>query len=543
MPSTQTASPIKGSQYAEQLARVCAGPLPRHPLEGLKYRRILLPGMVGGELYFSLVGMIGQALRIRGAEATALLCDRFLPGCTLQKVDHFESACTRWCHKNAGPFAEAMALPHHWYGEFITEDEIAHCDQVASQITPADMRTLEYLGIPLGRHIALSVESFFKVGSFDPENPAMLAKARGFVRSAMYLTHVGLRAVDRFRIDKVLLEDGKKVNWGVIRSVAFHKGIPVDCIRAGLRGHSIRFEYDRPPEAMLLMPEWENWKHLPLTAAQETALDQYLARREKVPFEHRGAEWQAHLADLDEVRRRVDLPAPVAGRVFSMFPNVSFDAGLTSTTTAFKTANEWIAQSIRFIADRPEHHLLVKVHPAECRRNAQDPLIPYLTQQFPALPPNVHLVPPDSGITAQAIARLSDWVLVYTSTVSVEAAAIGKPVMLVGGGWNSGRGFTQDIRSAPEYFEKLSAICSGQWNPPHPLEMARRYAYAFFFRSNIPVNHYSVLDLGVTSLNINSLEDLAPGRDRSMDTVCRTILYDAPGENPDLVQPGGSPPT
>ena len=104
--------------------------------------------------------------------------------------------------------------------------------------------------------------------------------------------------------------------------------------------------------------------------------------------------------------------------------------------------------------------------------------------------------------------------------------------MLVGGGWNSGRGFTHDIRSAPEYFEKLSGVCSGQWNPPHPLQLARRYAYAFFFRSNIPVTHYNVLDLGVTSLNINSLEDIAPGRDPSMDIICRGILLDELMEYP-----------
>ena len=33
-----------------------------------------------------------------------------------------------------------------------------------------------------------------------------------------------------------------------------------------------------------------------------------------------------------------------------MFPNVGFDAGLTSTVTAFKSANHWITETIRFIA-------------------------------------------------------------------------------------------------------------------------------------------------------------------------------------------------
>jgi len=523
---------LKGEAFRAAIERICGGPLPCHPIANVKHRRILLPHMIGGEIYFAMLGFIGQALRIRGAEATALLCDGFLPACTLRKVDHYESACTRWCHRNAGPFAEAMRLPHRWYSAFITDDEKDRCDRVASQISYDQIAGLEYLGVPLGWHVGLSVQSHFKVGCFDPENPAMLAQAREFVRSAMYLTHVGLRAIEELRIDKVLLEDGKKVDWGVIRSVASRKGIPVDCVRAALRGYSIRFEYDRPPNTMLLMPEWETWKSIPLTAAQEAALDEYLARREKVPFEYRGTEWQAHIDDVQEVRRHAGLPSQVAGRIFGMFPNVSFDAGLTSTVAAFSDANQWIAETISFIANRPEHHLLIKVHPAECRRNAQDPLIPYLRRRFPSLPANVHLIPPDAGITARAVTRLSDWALVYTSTVSVEAAATGKPVMLVGGGWNAGRGFTHDMRSAGEYFEKLSGICSGQWNPVHPLELARRYAFALFFRSNIPINHYAVLDLNVTSLNIDCLADLAPGRDPSMDIICRGVMLDEPMEYP-----------
>ena len=58
--------------------------------------------------------------------------------------------------------------------------------------------------------------------------------------------------------------------------------------------------------------------------------------------------------------------------------------------------------------------------------------------------------------------------------------------------------------------------------------MARRYAYALFFRSNIPVNHYRVLDLNVTRLQIRTLDELSPGRDSSMDIICKGILRDDP---------------
>lgn len=525
-------SPLKGSRFAAKLEAVCKDPLPSHPLPDLKYRRILLPHMIGGEIYYALLGFIGQGLRIRGAEVTALQCDEFLPACTMRKVDHYDSACTRWCHKNAEPFSLAMRLPYRWYSEFITDNEKNECDRIAAHLSPNDLATLEYKDIFLGEHIARSIESFFKIGQFDPFDPKIWSKGREFARSALYLTVVGFRVLDELKIDKLLLEDGKKVDWGVLRSVAAHKSIPVDCIRAALRGYSIRFEYDRPPQKSILMPEWETWKHISLTTEQEQDLDEYLQIREKVPFEYRSSEWQAHLCDIEQVRQLIGLPAQVEGKVFSVFPNVSFDAGLTKTVAAFSNANEWVAETVQYIQKWPQHHMVIKVHPAEHHRQAQDALTPYLERRFRTIPKNVHLVPADTEITAQAVARLSDWALAFTSTVSVEAAAIGVPVMLVGGGWNAGRGFTLDITTPQEYFEKLEDLCSGKLNYTHPLELARRYAYALFFRSNIPVSFFKVLNINLTSLNINSLADLAPGQDSTIDIICRSVLLDEPMEFP-----------
>ena len=70
---------LKGPDFTDRLREICTGDLPRQPLPDLKYRRILIPGISGGELHWSMMGFIGQALRIRGAAVTALLCDAFLP--------------------------------------------------------------------------------------------------------------------------------------------------------------------------------------------------------------------------------------------------------------------------------------------------------------------------------------------------------------------------------------------------------------------------------------------------------------------------------
>ena len=72
---------LKSEQFIPLLEDICGDPLPKHALPNLKYKRILIPNLVGGELAFAIMGFFGQALRIRGAEVTALSCDSLLPAC------------------------------------------------------------------------------------------------------------------------------------------------------------------------------------------------------------------------------------------------------------------------------------------------------------------------------------------------------------------------------------------------------------------------------------------------------------------------------
>lgn len=523
---------LKGQGFADRLGALFGDGVPSCPLEGLAYRRILIPGLTGGEIQFALLGLVGQALRVRGAEVTALMCDKVLPACTLRKADHHESACTRWCHRHSGPFAAAMGLTHRWYGEFLDDERRAACAERAASLRPRDIPALKHRGIELGEHILRSLESYFKVGQADLDDPACAGTAREFAQAALYLVEIARRAVDELAPDKILLDDGRKTDWGIFRAVARARGIPVDVTGIGIRGTSVRFEVDRPPQPTARMAGWDTWRRLPLTGGQERELDAYLRRREQVPYEYRADFWRSGLTDRAEVRRRLDL-RPGDGAVFAMFPNVGFDAGKTrSAAAAFPTAREWVAATIETIAARSPHRLVIKGHPAEHHRGARDTVAAFVRARFDPLPANIRLIDSDTEISAHSVVDLADVVLTYTSTVTAEAAALGKPVILAGGGWHAGRGIADEARTAGEYAALLERICAGAYRPPAQREMGRRYAYALFFRNDIPVTHFRRQDMNVTAIDLAGAEDLAPGRDPGLDAICRGVLFDEPFENP-----------
>lgn len=522
---------IKGTAFAERVRQVCAQPPAPVPLANPKNRRILIPGMIGGELQFALLGFIGQALRLRGATVTGLLCDELLPACTLRKVDHHESACTRWCHKNARPFIDAFGLPHRWYSELISPGERRECDRIAGAARPAEFSTFVHEGISLGHCIVRSVESFYKVGRFDLSDPAMVGKAREFLRSALYLTIIARRAIEELDIDKVLVDDGTKVDWGVFRAVALHAGIPVDVLPGSARGHCILLEPDRPGQPRDPFPLWSKWRQTPLTAAQEAALDAYFAERALRPYDDmRWTDIRAE-ATIADVRAAIGIPPTSRGLVFGAFPNVGYDAALTANRPAYPAAAEWIADTVRFFVDHPEQHLVVKVHPGEQILLALDPTVEFLRETFAYRPANVHILPPDTPLTAHDVLRVLDVSLVYTSTVAVEAAYLGIPTVNIGGGWHANRGLSTDVSDPRAYLALLQRTCDGDGDgaPPAPQrDVARRYAYGVFFRSAIPIQHYRAQYPHLTELRIRNLRDLLPGQDAGLDAVCRGVLYDEP---------------
>ncbi len=403
---------------------------------------------------------------------------------------------------------------------------------VVATISRKDLLDHAHQGVELGELLERSLESHYKLGALDLGDPEVEQVARNFTAAACALVEIADQAMDELAIDKVLLDDGGKIDWGVFRAVARRKGIPVDIVGVGIRGTSIRFEVDRSPAKTAIMDSWDIWKEEPLTAQQNQLLDSYLVRRECVPYEYRDRDWQAtrtdavHLADILGIRNRVP-----HSLVFAMYPNVGFDAGKTKgTTAAFPTAKSWVQATVKAIARFPEHHLLIKQHPAEHHRESRDSSLDGLDD----LPPNIHVIPGSTDVTASAVARLADVVLTYTSTVTAEAAALGRPVILAGGGWHSGRGIATEVATPQKYNQLLVRICTGDFMPPVDRELARRYAWALFFRNDIPVTHLRRKNLTITDLCIDGADDLAPGVHPSIDAICRGVLCGEPFENPEV---------
>jgi capsule polysaccharide export protein KpsC/LpsZ len=167
---------------------------------------------------------------------------------------------------------------------------------------------------------------------------------------------------------------------------------------------------------------------------------------------------------------------------------------------------------------RPDLTLIVRIHPAEQSWGTRQPIEDALGRK--RLPENVRVVGPADPISSYVLLGLSELVLTYASTIGLEAAVRGLPVAVAAETHYRGRGFTIDISSHDDVERCLDNV---QAPSVEEIELAKRYAFTFFFRCMIPFPAVKVVE-GHPIAVPNDRGQLLPGRDPYLDFVCDRIL-------------------
>jgi hypothetical protein len=226
-------------------------------------------------------------------------------------------------------------------------------------------------------------------------------------------------------------------------------------------------------------------------------------------------------------RLGLDRSRPVIG----LLTNVSWDAQIHYPANAFENMLDWLVQTCRYFARRPELQLLVRVHPAEISGfpPSRQPILGELRKAIPVLPPNIVVVPPESELSTYALMSLCNSVVIYGTKMGVELTSRGVPVIVAGEAWIRNKGLTLDASSPGEYFRLLDRLPLPEESDAVRLARARRYAYHFFFNRMIPLPFVEPrAGTSLYRLKLNSLKHLLPGQSDGLDTICRGILEREP---------------
>jgi hypothetical protein len=497
--------------------------------------RVLVVSLRGAWLlHGTWEALIAEALRRRGARPELFVCSGGLPpalpgkspACGIANAV-FPAASCRSCRSCALAMADAFRLPAWRLDDFVSPDCARDLMARIDALHDEGVRRLEHRGFPLGQYVLNSARWFLCVSNLDvaPESRAVV---RAFAKSALVVAEAAGSLFDRCRPEVVFMVNGLFFAERILRAEADRRGIRTVTYERGYVPDTLCFSDREVANFYDISPYWAAVADLPLTPAQEARLDEYLAERRRgrqAPFNY----WPVLTESEKELLAGLGLDP--ARPMVSLYTNIPWDSAAQDRDRAFSNMQEWVSASISLFSDRPDVQLVIRIHPAEVRVpgwESRDPVLKLIERAFPALPPNVRVVPPESSFSSYTLMSLSRCGLVYTSTIGLEMAMDGIPVVTAGQVAYAGKGFTLDP-ATPEEYERVVEEALSRPRDEQVRTRARRYGYALFFRNflSFPLVAESPPDF-VPRLRTADPSVLDPGEDTTLDIICRGILERGP---------------
>jgi hypothetical protein len=149
---------------------------------------------------------------------------------------------------------------------------------------------------------------------------------------------------------------------------------------------------------------------------------------------------------------------------------------------------EWIEKTVQYFARRQDVQLVIRVHPGE-RLMKGPSIVGVIERAVAERPAHIRVVGPEEKVNTYDLMEIASLGLAYTTTVGMEMAMRGVPVIVAGNTHYRGRGFTLDPSSWDEYTAVLNRVLANlpvNRLSPEQVETAWNYAYRFFFE--FPLN-------------------------------------------------------
>jgi hypothetical protein len=480
-----------------------------------------------------------QAAQLRGAAVDYVMCDGVFRSCDLYwqaENPRHPLACTQ-CQAEASGLGAHMRMPFRWLGRWLAPEDFRAAARFAASLPPEGLPEAVFGDWPIGEWVRSSVFSDQRTCEIDLEEPMLRESYRRYVESGLLACFGLSRLLDEGEPDLFFVFNGRQSSTRIGLELARRRRIRTLCHERGRLHESLQlYENGNALSLELIRDIQDKWGEIPLVREE-------LERIARVLHEHvwgRNHSLEPFSPAPVEPREKIaaDLGLQPDRPVWLLF-STSFHEESAARGRAFARQIDWIRASVAYAAAHPQIDLVLRPHPNTRETMASGRIQPELAEfreLGAAAPPNVRVVAPDSPISSTSLIELASAALTYNSTIGVECACAGKPVVVSCDSLVSDLPFVHTVRHASGYASALERLLR---LPPRHVDpeirrRAYRFAYGLYLRFNIPFPLVKMPTPRTGALAYASLDDLRPGCDASLDRIMR-ILLDA---EPVCVPPG-----
>jgi hypothetical protein len=462
------------------------------------------------------------ALRAAGIPVRYVVCQQGMQQCILgTRQDQLDSPppCNRCMRLSKRLFPQELTIPLNFQQQ--PGDNIA---SMLQNLSIPEMAAWDYQDIPLGA-LCLPGLRWALRSHRIPDSQAIRKLFQQYILSAYSLYASFDKILDWQKPRALVVFNGIFYPEAIARHVAQHKGVPVITHEVGLSPYSTFFSKEDATFRQV-NPETQS----PLTSAENERLDQYLSERFQGDFTMAGIQFWPNIMDLPNwlLERMKKFQQNVI-----VFTNVIFDTSQIHANTLFPDMFAWLGVLKPIIQNHPETLFIIRAHPDEERpgKRSRESVKDWITKQGLLEFENVTFFEPTDPVSSYELINHSKLVLIYNSSIGLEASILRVPVL------SAGRArFTQIPtvffpESRKKYEKSLSDLLDvGEIEvPPSFRENARSFLYHELFTASLDLSEFLEPDESLQGMVTFSGFSADRLRDSySLETIRNGILHDTP---------------
>ena len=458
------------------------------------------------------------SLNLQGVPVVHFVCNAGMKPCVLgtnRRDPNAPPPCAGCLRQSEATFSNSQVSFFDYRSDLEFEKALAPHDLPG-------LMSFNYQGIPLG---ALSLPSIRWIlrrhHLIDDHYTTNLYK--NYLKSAWSLAMQFDKLLDETNPQAVVVFNGLQYPEATARWLAQKRGIRVISHEVGMQPLSAYFTDGDATAYDLDLPV-----DFQLTPAQNQKLDDYLSARFKGDFHMAGVQFWPEMSQLSPEFLRF---AKEFTQVVPVFTNVIFDTSQPHANVIFEDMFSWLDQILDFAKNHPETLFVIRAHPDEARlgKASEESVAQWAQERQITEQRNIRFVLPQKFINSYDLIRMAKFVLIYNSTIGMEASILGVGVLSAGKARYSASDVVWFPASKSDYLAQLEDLLQADQVkvPAHFKVNARRFLYWQLYRSSLSFKEYLEPEgiwAGYVKLKDFGWQKLLPENSATMATVSDGIL-------------------
>ncbi|WP_439544151.1 hypothetical protein [Hyphomicrobium sp.] len=475
-----------------------------------------------------LEGVIGAGLRLDGYRVLALLDGgtlKYSENSTFGKSRTIADALSVYEQQQ---FCATFGIEPRYFSELIDEAEFEEIKRKLNSLGYDQLVRYKLQGVAIGFHARSGLMRYLRQETIDiPENAELL---REFVKTGVATALAVKSVVIREKVTHALLSHGTYSTWGVACEVLVSLGVTVSVWGRGYVGGNLMFGRNQSYLSEEISTTAEDVVELSRDRTGGLDIDEYFRAKARP---RSGVDVESYYDDKElgaplETAKQFDAMLEGAAGVIGIFPNIPWDGTAFSAST-YTPSLRAFAHEIQLAAQRfPKLKFIVRIHPAETVRKGnitRESFASFFSEEALGAAPNVKIIPSSSSITSYDLMERCGAAVVFGTTLAMEMAFRGLPVLLTGKHRLSNKGVVFEISDRAALDLRLREVMEGKLRVTEVMkDNMRRYAHYHVNLEHIADDMMATGHYSFEKYKFSSVDDLRQGRLKTADAIKSFVL-------------------